>query len=50
VGGPREWWHWNPAVLVGHLRVGLTDAEYAVLPPVQAVDDAGEAGPERKRT
>jgi hypothetical protein len=25
-------------------------AEHATLPPVQAIDDAGEAGPERKRT
>jgi hypothetical protein len=49
-GGDREWWHWNTATLIGHLRVGLTESEYATLPPVQAIDDAGETGPERKRT
>jgi len=49
-GGDREWWHWSTAALIGHLRVGLTEAEYATLPPMQAIDDAGETGPERKRT
>lgn len=50
VGGPREWWYWNPAGLIGHLRVGVTPDEYAALPPMQTVDDAGEAGVERERT
>ena len=50
VGGDREWWWWNPDGLVGHLRVSVTEAEYARMPPGQAVDDAGESGPERKRT
>jgi hypothetical protein len=50
VGGGREWWTW-PESLVGHLRVALTEAEYAQLPPWQGpVDDAGESGPERTRT
>jgi hypothetical protein len=50
VGSGREWWWWNPAALIGHLRVGVTDAEYATLPELRAVDDAGETGPERPRT
>jgi len=50
VGGDREWWIWNPAALVGHLRVALTPAEVAVLPCGAAQDDAGPSGPERPRT
>lgn len=51
VGGGREWWWWNAAELIGHLRVGLTPAEYATLPPwTGPTDDAGEPGPERPRT
>jgi hypothetical protein len=52
VGGDREWWWWNPAELIGHLRVAVTPAEYAVLPapPGGLLDDAGESGPERPRT
>lgn len=50
VGSDREWWWWNPAELIGHLRVGVTEAEFAVLSPMQAIDDAGETGPERCRT
>jgi hypothetical protein len=49
VGGEREWWIWNPRVLVGHLRVALTAEEAAVCPPGCAVADAGESGPERRR-
>lgn len=49
-GSDREWWHWNPAAAVGHLRVGLTVAEVAVLPEMPAEHDAGESGPERRRT
>ena len=49
-GGDREWWHWNADGLIGHLRVGLTPAEYATLPPMEAIDDAGETGPERPRS
>ncbi len=50
VGGDREWWWFNPEALVGHLRVGVTLAENDGLPPGIAVDDAGETGPERKRS
>lgn len=50
VGGDREWWWWNPDALIGHLRVAVTVAEHAVMPPGLAVDDAGESGPERPRT
>lgn len=49
VGGEREWWI-HSAGRVGHLRVGLTAAEVAGLSAGVAVDDAGEAGPERPRT
>jgi hypothetical protein len=51
VGGDVEWWVWNlPLVgLVGHLRVPLTDEEYARVPPGCAVADAGETGPQRTR-
>jgi hypothetical protein len=50
VGGGREWWWWNTAELIGHLRVPITAAENRELPLGVAVDDAGESGPERKRT
>jgi hypothetical protein len=50
VGGESEWWHWNPHARVGHLRVPVTRAEYAQMPPGQAFDDAGETGPQRTRT
>jgi len=49
VGGEREWWFFNADTLIGHLRVGVTEAENAGLPPGIAVDDAGETGPERQR-
>ena len=50
VGGDREWWWWNPTARVGHLRVGLTAAEAALVPAGPAPYDAGESGPERRRT
>lgn len=50
VGGDAEYWFWNPAVLVGHLRVPVTAAEYARVPPGCVVADAGESGPRRPRT
>lgn len=50
VGGEREWWYWNPRAAVGHLRVGVTAAEVALIPPGLASTDAGESGPERRRT
>lgn len=52
VGGHREWWIWNPAARVGHLRLSLTAAELAALPspPHCVLSDAGATGPERART
>jgi hypothetical protein len=50
VGGDTEWWFYSPASRVGHLRVPLTDQEYATIPPGTAYDDAGETGPQRART
>lgn len=49
VGGEREWWWYSPG-RVGHLRVPVTDDEYARMPPGEALDDAGETGPQRPRT
>lgn len=50
VGGDHEWWLWNPAARVGHLRVPVTSDEYALIPPGCVVSDAGETGPRRPRT
>ncbi len=50
VGGDVEWWLWNPAAKVGHLRVAVTMAEYESMPAGCVVGDAGPAGPERKRS
>lgn len=50
VGGDREWWLWNPEALVGHLRVAVTLEEAEAMPCGVAVHDAGDTGPERKRT
>jgi hypothetical protein len=50
VGSNREWWAWNSAVAIGHLRVGLAEAEVALLAEYPAVHDAGDVGPERRRT
>jgi hypothetical protein len=50
VGGGREWWIYNPDAMIGHLRVAVTEDEAAQMPPGQAIDDAGESGPERGRT
>jgi hypothetical protein len=50
VGGDREWWLWNPRARVGHLRVPVTTGEYALIPPGMAEHDAGDTGPERRRT
>lgn len=46
----REWWIWNPRARVGYLRIGLTPEEAAVLPDLPAQHDAGDSGPERRRT
>jgi hypothetical protein len=50
VGGDREWWLWNAATLIGHLRVALTADENAQVPLGCVVADAGPSGPERART
>jgi hypothetical protein len=50
VGGDREWWVYGTETLIGHLRVAVTGAEHASMPPGLAVSDAGESGPERPRT
>lgn len=51
VGGEWEWWLWNPLVCVGHLRVALSPAETASLPPeLPAMHDAGPSGPRRPRS
>lgn len=50
VGGDTEWWYWNPAALVGHIRVPVTEREYRYCPRGPVVADAGESGPERPRT
>lgn len=51
VGGTCEWWIWTPA-RVGHLRVPLTVEEFAMLtePDRLAVADAGDSGPQRRRS
>lgn len=49
VGGDTEWWLWNLATRVGHLRVAVTDAEYSAMPSGCVVGDAGPAGPARRR-
>lgn len=49
VGSDREWWIWNSATGVGHLRIGLTEDEFARTPHGIATVDAGPSGPERKR-
>jgi hypothetical protein len=52
VGSDREWWWWNARQRIGHLRVGLTEAENEALPcfTTDVLDDAGESGRERRRT
>jgi hypothetical protein len=50
VGGDIEWWLWNRAAHIGHLRVAVTAEEYRVVPPGCATTDAGAAGPQRRRT
>ena len=50
VGGDREWWIWNEGALIGHLRVGVTEAEFEAMPCGVAEHDAGDTGPERPRT
>lgn len=51
VGGDCEWWLYNAAVGVGHLRVPLTAEEIDRLPAGGVpVHDAGPTGPKRART
>ena len=50
VGGDVEWWLWNRSSRVGHLRVAVTDIEYARMPPGCVLGDAGPSGPERRRS
>lgn len=55
VGGEREWWIYRANEVtsngwVGHLRVSVTVDEAKLIPPGLVTSDAGEAGPERKRT
>lgn len=50
VGGDREWWIWRPRQQVGHLRVALTAEEHGRCPPGVVIADAGDSGPQRRRT
>jgi hypothetical protein len=54
VGGDYEWWvhalMLNGPAIVGHLRVPVTPAEFALIPPGLVTTDAGETGPMRPRT
>lgn len=50
VGGDREWWFWNRPTRIAHLRVALTAEEYELVPPGCVTTDAGETGPERRRS
>lgn len=49
VGGDVEWWIYT-AARVGHLRVPVTVDENVLIAPGMAIDDAGETGPQRRRT
>lgn len=51
VGDPTvEWWFYNSAARVGHLRVPVTPDEVRLVPPGIVTMDAGESGPLRPRT
>lgn len=50
VGDDVEWWVYNPAARVAHLRVPVTAAELELVPPGCVVGDAGVTGPLRPRT
>lgn len=49
VGGEREWWIYSRG-FVGQLRVAVTPEEYAQVPPGCVIADAGDVGPERRRS
>lgn len=50
VGGTVEWWLWNRATRIGHLRVAVTNDEHQAMPPGCVLGDAGQSGPQRART
>lgn len=50
VGGEHEWWTYNTAAGVGHLRVPVTLDEATLIPPGIVTTDAGPTGPQRART
>lgn len=50
VGGNHEWWIYNQAVGVGHLRVPVTEIEYQQCPTGIVIADAGPSGDLRPRT
>lgn len=51
VGGDHEWWQYDPAgSRVGHLRVPVTDDEFAPIGPGLVNSDAGDEGIRRPRT
>lgn len=50
VGGDTEWWIYNSAHRVGHLRVPVTITEMVLVPPGCVIADAGATGPQRPRT
>ena len=53
VGNETEWWMVNRrsqfGVVVAHLRLGVTAEEYAKMPKLCALADAGNAGTAGKR-
>jgi hypothetical protein len=49
-GGETEWWIYNRAAAVGHLRVPVTEIEFEQCPAGIAVADAGPSGDRRPRT
>lgn len=49
MGGDHEWWYWSRGN-IGHLRVPVTEDEFAMIPRSLATTDAGEEGVLRPRT
>lgn len=50
VGGDVEWWLWNRSARIAHLRVAITDVEFASMPAGCATVDAGPEGVKRRRS
>lgn len=50
VGGEMEWWLWNGAAGVGHLRVPTTVDEVAICGLGNPLYDAGPSGTYRRRS